>query len=330
MVGAGRDEKTDHAQEEECLLFVAISRARDILCLSRALQYGKVRNKSSPLLARLDAVLPRCSGGSTVTWPEGTTEDDDPAPDSAVAPSPLPVFTARSLDTYLTCPRKYYYEEVLQLTATREDTAYLQMHICVYRVLSWLVEEAGHGHEVASAEAAARLADAWGNGGPREHPYESLYRAAADDLIARAVRHARGRVGRSSQPDWVLTLPHGRVTLTPDRVELIEEDGAATVVVQRVRTGRPTASEAAKRIYALYHAAAAAAHPGATPRVEIAYLATDVVEAVSSKPQTIALRVAQYDEAMAGILRGDFEASPDEYVCPRCAHYFVCPQAEDP
>jgi len=330
MVGAGRDEKAEHDCEEECLLFVAISRARDVLCLSRALRYGKTRSNASKLLARLDTVLPRPSGSTMVTWAATAADDDDEeAPEAGPTPSALPVFTAGALDTYLTCPRKYYYEEVLQLTATREDTAYLQMHTCVHRVLRWVVEETGQGRAVAAADAAARLADAWRDGGPREHPYEAIYRAAADDLVARAVHHAARRRGRSSQPDWTLTLPHGRVTLTPDHVEVIEEGGATTVVVQRVRTGRPSSSEAAKTIYALYHAAAAVEHPGATPRVEIAYLATEVIEAVSARPQTIAARVAQYDEAMAGILRGEFPASPDEYVCPRCAHYFVCPHAED-
>lgn len=329
MVGAGRDEKAEHDREEECLLFVAISRARNVLCLSRAVRYGKMKSNASKLLARLDAVLPRPSESAAITWPATTADDDEPTPEAGPVPSSLPVFTARALDTYLTCPRKYYYEEVLQLTATREDTAYLEMHTCVYRVLRWLMEEAGRGHSVVAAEAAERLADAWREAGPRHHPYEPLYRAAADDLIARAVQHAGRRHGRSAQPDWTITLPHGRVTLTPDHVEVIEEGGATTIVVQRVRTGRPSSSEAAKTIYALYHAAAAAEHPGATPRVEIAYLATEVIEAISAKPQTIAARVAQYDEAIAGILRRDFPASPDEYVCPRCAHYFVCPHAED-
>jgi ATP-dependent DNA helicase UvrD/PcrA len=330
MVGAERDEKAEHAREEECLLFVAISRARDVLCLSRALRYGKVKNKASPLLDRLDVVLPRPSGSTTVTWPAPTAgDDDDAAPEATPVPSPLPVHTERALEKYLTCPRRYYYEEVLQLTGAGEDTAYLKMHTSVYRVLRWIAEETGQGRAVASVDASARLADAWRAGGPRDHPYAALYWAAAEDLVARALQHAARRRGRSSQPDWTLTLPHGRVTLTPDHVELIEEDGTTTVVVQRMRTGRPSSGEAAKRIYALYQTAAAAEYPGGTPRVEIAYLATDVIETVSARPRTIETRVAEYDEAMAGILRGDFRPSPDEYRCPRCAHYFICPHAED-
>ena len=47
-----------HADEEECLFFVAMSRTRDVLCLSRAERYSVAR-KSSPLLLRLADHLPR-------------------------------------------------------------------------------------------------------------------------------------------------------------------------------------------------------------------------------------------------------------------------------
>lgn len=330
MVGVERDERAEHDREEECLLFVAISRARDVLCLSRAIQYGKQKSNASKLLSRLDPVLPRPSGTGAITWPATTPDDDDDVATTAVPiPSPLPVFAARTLDKYLICPRKYYYEEVLQLTATRDDTVYLEMHTCVYRVLGWIVEEAASGRTVQPGVAMGRLADAWADGGPSGHPYEGLYRSAAEQLVNRALAHAERRIGRKSQPDWTVTFPHGRVTLTPDNVEIIEEGGTVTVVVQRVRTGRPSSSEATKPIYALYHAAVESEHPGATPRVEVAYLATETIEVVRAKPQTISSRAAQYGEAIVGIIGGYFPARPDDFVCPRCAHYFICPHAED-
>lgn len=119
------------------------------------------------------------------------------------------------------------------------------------------------------------------------------------------------------------------MTLTPDNVEVIEEGDAVTVVVQRVRTGRPSSSEAAKPIYALYHAAAESEYPGAIPRVEVAYLATETIEVIRAKPPAMRSKAAQYDAAIVGILSGDFPAKSDDFVCPRCAHYFICPHAED-
>jgi hypothetical protein len=229
----------------------------------------------------------------------------------------------------MVCPRKYYYEEVLHLTATRDDTAYLRMHRCVYGVLRWVVEETSAGRSVDPGVAASRLDDLWAEDGPKGHPYETLYRTAADQLVARAIAHTMGQRGRTSQPDWTLTLSHGRVTFTPDHVEIIDENGAVTVIVQRMRTGRPSSSESDKAIYGLYHAAAESEHPGAVPRVEIAYLSTETIEQLSGKPRTIASKVEKYERALIGILRGDFRATPDDFGCPRCAHYFICPSAED-
>ena len=217
----------------------------------------------------------------------------------------------------------------MQLPATRDDTAYLRMHRCVYGVLRWIVEETSAGRPVDNGLAANRLGDLWENTGPKGHPYETLYRSAADQLIARAVAHTLGQRGRTSQPDWTLTLSHGRVTFTPDHVEIIDDNGIVTVVVQRMRTGRPSLNESGKPIYGLYHAAAESEHPGANPRVEIAYLSTETIEVVSTKPKTVASKVEKYERALIGILRGDFRATPDDFVCPRCAHYFICPCAED-
>ncbi|MGI8546813.1 MAG: UvrD-helicase domain-containing protein [Gemmatimonadaceae bacterium] len=332
MVGIGRDEKIEHDREEECLLFVAISRAQDVLCLSRAVQYGKQKSNPSKLLARLDSVLPRPSGATTVTWAASSPGDEsDTTSGSIPVPSPLPVFSARVLDTYLQCPRKYYYEEVLHLSATRDDTAYLEMHTCVYRVLRWMVDEGTGGRTVDATAAADRLAQVWAEAGPKAHPYEAIYRAAAEQLVARAVDHTertRGR-GRSSQPDWVISFPYGRVTVTPDHVEVVGEGSGASVVVQRMRTGRPSSAETAKPIYGLYHAAAEAAHPGVTPRVEVVYLAAETIDVVTAKPQTIRSRAALYGDAIEGILQDEFPARVDDFLCPRCAHYFICPHAED-
>ena len=73
------DPKESHAEEEECLFFVAMSRARDILHLSRADNYSASRRTSpSSLLTDLAAHLPR-PPDSTAGWRDGgppEAEDD--------------------------------------------------------------------------------------------------------------------------------------------------------------------------------------------------------------------------------------------------------------
>ena len=330
VLGDGRDPKVDHDREEECLLFVAISRARDILCLSRAVTYdaGK-RSNPSPLLERLDSILPRRSGSSTVTWPADTQATIAKSTGPSPAPTPLPIYGVRAVETYITCPRKFYYENVLKLGGAREDTAYLDMHRCVHEVLRWMIAESEGGRVVAQQQAVSRLEDAWQRSGPCDHPYASMYRSAADAMITRAVQDVTSRTGATSRPDWTVTRSHGRVTVTPDSVELMVEGGATTATVRRVRTGRPSSRESDKPIYALLHTAAAAAHPNANVRVEIAYIATGETEIVEISPKSLQTRVGKYDAALVGIAGRDYRPKPDEFECPRCSHYFICPAAED-
>jgi superfamily I DNA/RNA helicase/Zn-dependent peptidase ImmA (M78 family) len=330
LLDEGRDARAEHEWEEECLFFVAISRSQDFLYLSRALTYDKRGSKKSPsvFLARLDPVLPRPSGGTTPTWEDAGQEE---IPDEAAFEVPaLAIFTARALDTYLSCPRRYLYEIVLELRATRDDSAYLEMHGCVHQVIRWVAERAGQGETVDAIEAARQLAVAWNQRGPRDHPYEPLYRAAAEVLVATALEEASRRQGRGTQsrPQWTVTLPNGTVTVVPDEVDLTDGQGRPAVVVRRVRTGRPSKSETEKPLYALLHAAATHTH-GDGARIEISYLATGTTEPVSLTDKTLKSRVGKYNEAMAAINRGEFPAKPDEYECPRCAQYFICPMAED-
>jgi DNA helicase-2/ATP-dependent DNA helicase PcrA len=317
------DERDDgHDEEEECLFFVALSRARDFVCLSRARRYGARNSNCSALLTSIAEVLP-CPPDGEITWvahqASTTTAVADTEP-----PEPPPEFEATALDRYITCPRQYYYEYILGLGGRREDSAYILFHRCVYSVLRWLAEAQAQGNSVDEAAAQSQLADVWATQGPVDHPYEPIYLRNATDMVQRAVQRRLGPRSVVSRPLFEVPLRYGRVRFMPDHVES-REDG--TEVLQRLRTGRISSSEKDKNIYALYQRAA---RSGPQPRdVEIVSLSTDAVEAVSLREQTIVSRLARYDEAILGILAGRFPPQPNERECPRCPHYFICPLAED-
>ena len=98
----------DHDEEEECLFFVGLSRARDVLCLSRSRRYGAQNSNPSDLLDRIAGLFPGNPSGP-VTWPSTT-----PAPVVVAEPTPAnEPFTVEDLEVYLRCPRQYFYESVL-------------------------------------------------------------------------------------------------------------------------------------------------------------------------------------------------------------------------
>lgn len=311
-----------HADEEECLFFVALSRARDGLVLSRSETYGRQNSKPSAFLGKIARYLPGVIDGP-VTWAVRPT--DEPAPMPPLAPDTGEAFEARDLDVYIECPRRYYYRFVLGLNRRQEDVPYLQFHSCVYGVMRWIDEERAVGRTPSAADALAHLAALWGDNGPVNHPYEPLYRRGAEAITARTARNARRDSLLTARPSVEIPLPHGRVRFTPDQFEADPETGTPTAL-RRVRTGRPSKSEREHNIYGLYASAVSTEFPGAC--IETAYLSTDETKTVDLGPKTVNTRLGRYDAAINGIRLGVFPAEPNERICPRCPFYFVCPQGD--
>ena len=333
--GADEAQKDSHLEEEECLFFVALSRARDSLCLSRAERYGGNNSKASELLEKIEDHLPRAANGAT-TWSTEIEQDvtaviSEPEQQAADA---KPLFTERQLGVYLKCPRKYLYEQRLYLSGRGEETAYLRFHACVYETLAWLAGERMAGRlaedsvAVFHEDAQAQLTRLWRAKGPVGHVYESFYREQAALMVGRAVRHYARARGRLFQQTWLIERPGAFVSLTPDYVELMEEANSATLLFRQTRTGRPPAKTPDDDIYALFYAITAEHFPQARPRVEVLYLSTDEIIELNLSRRTINTRLKHYDDAIAGILSGEFPPEVSDHQCPRCAHFFTCPKAE--
>ena len=310
----------DHDEEEECLFFVGLSRARDVLCLSRARRYGAQNSNPSDLLAGLASLLPGDPTGP-VTWPSST-----PIPAAAAEPTPASEpYSVEDLEVYLRCPRQYFYECVLGLNRRRQDSGYVEFHRCVYRVLHWMAEARASGIPPDEAAALAYLSEVWEEQGPQEHPFEGLYRSSAVDLVRKAARRPFTSRGSVTRPEWEVPVPLGLIHFVPDHVE-VNSDGSE--VVERLRTGRAAKSELYQDIYALYVTAARAAEPRVRRTVQVRYLTDDRVDPVNLQPRTIKTRLNHYNDAIGGIQLQDFSPQPNDRVCPRCPHYFICPSGE--
>ncbi|MBD0326922.1 MAG: UvrD-helicase domain-containing protein, partial [Pyrinomonadaceae bacterium] len=243
---SGEAPKDTHLEEEECLFFVALSRARDRLCLSRAERYGGNNSKASELLEKIEEHLPRAVN-SAATWHTEIEENvaDILAETPPQMPDPKPLFTERQLGAYLKCPRKFFYEQRLYLSGRGEETAYLRFHACVYETLSWLAVErmAGRLAEESADDfrerAQAQLTQLWRAKGPVGHVYESFYREQARQMVERAVRHYARARGQLFHQTWTIERPGALVSVTPDYMELIGETDGATVLFRQTRTGKP-------------------------------------------------------------------------------------------
>ena len=308
------DPLDSHFEEEECLFFVAMSRARDFLCLSRAERYSESRKSShSRLLTGIAAHLP-CVPDGPPSWDDAALAESEEAALVHLA-ADNEEHKAEDLDQYIRCPRTYLYQRILHLSGARDDTAYVQFHRAVYSVLRWM-GEVDTAIPVSGEEAVARLDAAWKETGPSDHPYATVYRDAGDNIVERAIaRRASG--AELLEADWLIARPEGRIRLRPDHVEI----GADGPIVRRLRTGRPP-KKIDDDIYALYLVGAKQELDGA--RVEALFLTTDEAKPVPMKETAIRNRLTKYDDAIAGIRAGRFAARPNDRTCPRCPQYFIC------
>ncbi len=309
-----------HKAEEECLFFVAMSRARDVLCLSRAERYSDSRQMAaSPHLLDVAHHLPSSPQGPA-RWTAAGPALDSPTPIRALARTDGE-HTAEDLDQYLRCPRQYLYQRILDLSGAREDTAYVNFHRCVYRVLRWINHRPDGTAFPTGPEALAALETIWQEQGPIKHPYNGLYWEAAVDIIRRAVARGERSTSSSAPTVWKVPRPGGtNIVVRPDHVDII----GGGVIVRRLRTGRAPKKVTPDPVFALYHAGAAAAHPGARIQLETHFLTGDESVPVELKPKMVSDRLQKYDNFIAGIAAGHFPAEKDDRQCPRCPQYFIC------
>lgn len=301
----------DHAAEEECLFFVALSRARDHLCISRAEKYTAVRKSNE------SAYVGRLSGVRQLRHPASSLEGAAP---KRFAATTKESYTQRELNTYMQCPRRYRYEHVDGIAGAGSSTGYVKFHGCVYRTIAWLEDARARREPVDAAKAAAQLEKEWTERGPADHGFEPFYRKSASAMVSAMANLVGTEEGSYERGEWSVDVSGRTVSVKPDRI-VIGQDGS--VRVQRIRTGRQTKSEPDNALYALLRKGANDRYGASKVSVETLYAAqaTSVSVPVHRKE---ADKLGEYREAIAGIERGDFPPVVSDRHCPSCPYYFIC------
>jgi DNA helicase II / ATP-dependent DNA helicase PcrA len=207
-----RDAAGTHLIEEACLFYVAITRARDALVLSRAERYGQRAAAPSPFLAPL-------VGLGSEAGPDVTQQRWAAAPPAAVAAAahnadpthdaepPLPggePLRQSELDAYQRCPRQYAYRYVYHLRPREVGLGTLRRSLDdTMRELQSAVAGADdpdaprslddamalferHWHAAVAAEAAHRDPPAGDGPSDEEGPFGALYRRYGRRVVERA------------------------------------------------------------------------------------------------------------------------------------------------
>ena len=284
----------EHEEEEECLFFVALSRARDVLC------------------GIISQALPRPSDGA-VTWPD-TSKDDSASPAVTQSPDVRFEFDVEALEVYLRCPHQYFYEHVVNINGKGDDSAYLLFHRTLYAMMSWIVAEQSSKGSLTETDVLAQLDNIWAQQGPVGYPFEDVYKEHAKAIIIHAHRSQLLANSTANREAFKVELPSGDVKFNADQIIKLDD---GTEMLRRTRTGRISKGEKEKNIYALYQSVASA-------KAEILSLSSGVTEPVLLSPKVMKTRLDRYNEAIRGITEKRFAPQPSDHTCPRCSFYFVC------
>ena len=320
MIAKAADDEDDsnpvrrsHDAEEECLFFVALSRARSHLHLYRSRTTGSVNRGPSPFLKRL-----RLTATPAEAVAEGVRSKDDGFVE-IVGLRPETT-SGRELAAYERCPRQYFYRHLFQLAGTRRDSAFTKTHRAIVRVLDWLKEQPA-GDFPARDVVFEQLDEAWKAVGLAGNAFEAQYRVLAKTIVGNLVDAHTGLTHAEAEP-LEIELPGGTVVVEPD-VWIERSDG--TLLLRDFRTGRQGSFRGDATVYGLLEAGARLRYGMDGYDLEVLHLTDKKRTRINMSLERIMSRCEKTAGYLTDMKAGKYPATPDPVRCPRCPYFFCCP-----
>src|SRR5579871_4844713 len=312
----------DEATGEDCLFFVALSRARDHLVLSSPGQWRGRAAKPSRFLEAIRADLDACRA-ERVAWTRSVSPPVEEAPQMAPAEesdAPRPALSLPAVDEYRDCPRRYYYRHVARLPEPKRESAYMAYHRSLEETIEWMRSQED-AEETQTFETIKAQFDArWSRHAAAFEGQEwtSRYRERAYSLLAGAALQPRPQSKPLPAYKLIAHLAHGSITMRPDYVEE-REDG--TLHLQRRHKRPAKKTDHTEEELALLRVAAQQHAPDRKVEIALHYLTDGETRPVPENRRYEPARVEKFDRALEGIQRGDFPAEPSEQKCAHCPYF---------
>ena len=304
--------KRGQAEEQECLFYVALSRARDRLFL-----YAPTKNAAgskraaSPFIDRL---------GSQISKRDIiVTRELPPAPGEADLMLEIDGglrFTGSEISLYDSCARRFFYTYILRVGGRRTMTPFMHMHEAARRVTEAIIKDPKLIG--CDADVDKLVVDACNEGELADHGNAANYH----DLAKAMVRYfVTSREGHSTEAPKALRIAFGaeEIYVRPDDVLL---DAEGTRRLRRIRTGHRRSAEDEDIGAAAFILAAQEAFPGAV--VEVVHLSDESILPLGMTPKKLDGRRTKLTKFLSQIRSGHFPADPSYRTCPGCPAFFIC------
>lgn len=300
------------AEEQECLFYVALSRAKDRLVLYAPTQKSNGANRPlSPFLGRIKLPLTHRHVTPTRNMPE-----DPEATAIRLSIDGCMRFDAQKISLYEVCPRRFFYTHVLQIGGRQTETAFLQMHAAVREVFQGVLS--GVTPIKSKEELSQTMTKALSKHGLSDHGYLDDYLAFAASMVQFFLSIRHGHIPEA--PD-TLRLDFGgeEILVRPDDV-LIRPDGMRTL--RSIKTGHKPSTEEDDVGVAALMLASQRAFPDAI--VELVYLSDQAVQPMGMSSKKLQTRRDRLDGFLRAIRSGLFPSDHSTRRCPGCPAFFIC------
>ncbi len=326
-----------HLSEEACLFYVAITRARDTLILSRAERYSaKQRSGPSQFLEPLREDIALRNVTLPVVEAQLLAEDvssGDPLADVQPPVTEDSLLSSTALDTYDRCPRQYALRYSLGLNG--EPSGYGRLR----QVVAQTLREAAQSNE-ATSDALARFERLWQVAlqAGQPDPFDPLYQRLGVSAIERSAQSSEWaavgslpslRDGPTADhaDETILPIANGNVSLRIDRVASLQDTstGEPRFVAIRHRLGRrPRHPKPDLRQYLLVQAQRIlSGDPTADTIYEHQLDADALIPVTLSATEERKLHDHLHD-LVEGLRAGEFPVRPDPQRCAQCAFVLLC------
>ena len=310
--------REDVVGEERRLLYVAMTRARRHLYLTRASHYeGGRRWRDSRFLDEV-----RAAGARTVR--ERTFPACGEAPAVRVhARQPGEVFLSYSaIAAYRDCPRQYWYRQEQRLPVVQSAEA---VHgVILHEILRQAGEARRSGRQVSARLLKVIHEEVW-----NRQAFPDQRRAATFKRLGMEQLEAYRRNGGFDAAPELLEHPFSATvdgwTLRGviDRIDRTESGWR----ILDYKSGRPIARRRRDLQVALYALGATTALDLAPVELEVIYLAGGDAVKVDRVADLVAEATRQGTEVAAGVRAGNFEARPERRRCGLCPYRLACAEA---
>jgi DNA helicase II / ATP-dependent DNA helicase PcrA len=318
-------------QEERRLFYVGMTRAKDLLYLTSARDYGgrRPRKVSIFILEALNLSKtefePYKSKAVEVIKRHAPREK---APEIKTTPSQdrMINLSPYKIDDYLTCPLKYKYIHILRVPILKHHTVIYGK--ILHNTVAEYFRRKLNNQKVTVEDLLAYYKNIWNDEGylTKEHEEERL--KTAEQTIRKFFEREEkiNKLPTSIEEDFKIIIGNTRISGRWDRLD--EHDGESVIIDYKSseindqkKADRKTKNSLQLDIYALAYKEKKGRLPD---KVQLHFLETGLIGSDQKTPEDIEKVIEKIEEVSSVIRKGNFQAQPVYRACDYCPYSQIC------